>query len=186
MAMDVLAIPISTVASEATFSVGGRVIDPYRSSLVPDTVEKLICGGDWIRNRYGIKKKIEESNVPRLTDYGVCSAIFLSSSFENRVPETKTENPHTGPCPLHRTEVRTNWGLAPYIGPKSEADWDLVPYIGPKSEADWDLVPYIGPKSEADIGPKSEADWDLVPYIGPKSEAGWDLVPYIGPKSEAG
>ena len=29
MARDVLAIPISTVASEATFSAGGRVIDPY-------------------------------------------------------------------------------------------------------------------------------------------------------------
>ena len=38
MARDVLAIPISTVASEATFSVGGRVIDPYRASLAPDTV----------------------------------------------------------------------------------------------------------------------------------------------------
>lgn len=31
MAMDVLAIPISTVTFEATFNDGGRVIDPYRS-----------------------------------------------------------------------------------------------------------------------------------------------------------
>ena len=45
-----------------------------------------------------------------------------------------TYKAHTGPCPLHRTEVRTNWGLAPCIGPKSElTDWDLVPCIGPES-----------------------------------------------------
>ncbi|CAH1443857.1 unnamed protein product [Lactuca virosa] len=59
MAMDVLVIPISTVASKATFSVGGRLIDRYISSLAPDTVQKLICGGDWIRHRYGLKKKLK-------------------------------------------------------------------------------------------------------------------------------
>ncbi|GKB05846.1 zinc finger BED domain-containing protein RICESLEEPER 2-like protein, partial [Tanacetum coccineum] len=59
MAKDVLAIPISTVASEATFSAGGRVIDPYRSALKSSTVEMLLCGGDWIRQNYGIKKKVK-------------------------------------------------------------------------------------------------------------------------------
>lgn len=59
MAMDVLAIPISTVASEATFSAGGRVIEPFRSSLAPSTVQMLICGGDWIRGTYGLKKKLK-------------------------------------------------------------------------------------------------------------------------------
>nr|KAJ0193893.1 hypothetical protein LSAT_V11C800400750 [Lactuca sativa] len=60
MARDVLAIPISTVASEATFSAGGRVIDPYRASLGSDTVQMLICGGDWIRQVHGVKKKLKE------------------------------------------------------------------------------------------------------------------------------
>ncbi|GJW59762.1 zinc finger BED domain-containing protein RICESLEEPER 2-like protein [Tanacetum coccineum] len=46
MARDVLAIPISTVASEATFSASGRVIDPYRSALKSTIVEMLLCGGD--------------------------------------------------------------------------------------------------------------------------------------------
>ncbi|KAG6502725.1 hypothetical protein ZIOFF_035012 [Zingiber officinale] len=47
LARDILAIPITTVASEATFSVGGRVIDKYCASLAPATVEMLMCGGDW-------------------------------------------------------------------------------------------------------------------------------------------
>ncbi|XP_057775002.1 zinc finger BED domain-containing protein RICESLEEPER 2-like [Salvia miltiorrhiza] len=58
LARDVLAIPISTVASEATFSAGSRVLDPYRSRLGSDMVEILICGADWIRQLHGIKKPI--------------------------------------------------------------------------------------------------------------------------------
>lgn len=57
MASDILAIPISTVASESAFSAGGRIIDPQRSSLNPDTVQFLTCGEDWVRAHLGIKKK---------------------------------------------------------------------------------------------------------------------------------
>ena len=48
MARDVLSIPISIVASESTFSVGGRVIDQFRSLLRLNTVEALVCTRDWL------------------------------------------------------------------------------------------------------------------------------------------
>ncbi|GJZ13279.1 putative RNA-directed DNA polymerase [Tanacetum coccineum] len=46
---DILAIQISTVASEAAFSTGGRVLDPYRTRLSTTIVEALICTQDWVR-----------------------------------------------------------------------------------------------------------------------------------------
>ena len=49
MARDVLAVPISTVASESAFSTGGRVLDSFKSSLSPKIVKALICTSDWLR-----------------------------------------------------------------------------------------------------------------------------------------
>ncbi|GJZ53048.1 reverse transcriptase domain-containing protein [Tanacetum coccineum] len=49
MARDILTIQISTVASEAAFSTGGRVLDPYRTRLSTTMVEALICTQDWVR-----------------------------------------------------------------------------------------------------------------------------------------
>ncbi|XP_049388772.1 elongation factor 1-delta-like [Solanum stenotomum] len=50
MARDVLSIHVSTVASESAFSTGGRILDSYRISLSPKTVEALICTQQWIRS----------------------------------------------------------------------------------------------------------------------------------------
>ncbi|XP_071713300.1 zinc finger BED domain-containing protein RICESLEEPER 1-like [Rutidosis leptorrhynchoides] len=50
VARHVLAMPVSTVASESAFSTGGRVIDKFRSSLTPKTSEALICTQDWLRS----------------------------------------------------------------------------------------------------------------------------------------
>ena len=50
MAKDILAIPVSTVASESAFSTGGRILDAFRSSLSPLVVESLICTQNWLRS----------------------------------------------------------------------------------------------------------------------------------------
>jgi hypothetical protein len=57
MARDILVVPITTVASESSFSAGGRVIDPHRASLSTETVQMLLCGSDWVMALHGIKKK---------------------------------------------------------------------------------------------------------------------------------
>ena len=48
IARDVFSMPISTVASESAFSTGGRILDPFRSSLTPKIVEGLILTGNWL------------------------------------------------------------------------------------------------------------------------------------------
>ncbi|CAD6254767.1 unnamed protein product [Miscanthus lutarioriparius] len=45
---DVMAVQVSTVASESAFSAAGRVVDPYRSRLDPEMVHALICTKDWV------------------------------------------------------------------------------------------------------------------------------------------
>ncbi|XP_062144580.1 zinc finger BED domain-containing protein RICESLEEPER 3-like [Alnus glutinosa] len=61
VAKDILSTPITTITSESTFSAGGRVINPHRASLLTETVQKLLCGADWVRSIYGLKKKCGEN-----------------------------------------------------------------------------------------------------------------------------
>nr|XP_027120531.1 zinc finger BED domain-containing protein RICESLEEPER 2-like [Coffea arabica] len=60
MASDVLTIPVTTVAFESTFNVGGRIIDNWRASMSVETVKMLLCGNDWIRNLHRLKNKSHE------------------------------------------------------------------------------------------------------------------------------
>lgn len=43
------AVAASTVTSEYAFSLGKRILDPFRSSLTPKMVEALICMSDLLR-----------------------------------------------------------------------------------------------------------------------------------------
>ncbi|KNA23581.1 hypothetical protein SOVF_023130, partial [Spinacia oleracea] len=62
MARDVLAVPISTVASESAFSTKGRVLDNFRSSLSPVVVQGLVCNQNWLRAGpfQGVEECLEE------------------------------------------------------------------------------------------------------------------------------
>jgi len=48
MARDVLAIPVSIVASESAFSTGGLILDSFCTSLTPKMAEVLIYAQDWL------------------------------------------------------------------------------------------------------------------------------------------
>ncbi|XP_026378640.1 zinc finger BED domain-containing protein RICESLEEPER 2-like [Papaver somniferum] len=50
MARDILTVPITSVPSECAFSTAKRVLDAFRSSMKPKTVECLICAQDWLKN----------------------------------------------------------------------------------------------------------------------------------------
>ncbi|XP_021833421.1 zinc finger BED domain-containing protein RICESLEEPER 2-like [Prunus avium] len=50
IARDILAIPVSTVASEYCFSTSGRIISPHHSRLHSKIVEALMCARDWLWN----------------------------------------------------------------------------------------------------------------------------------------
>ncbi|XP_050238317.1 zinc finger BED domain-containing protein RICESLEEPER 2-like [Mercurialis annua] len=63
LARDILAVPVSTVASESAFSTGGRVLDDFRSCLTPKIVEALICTQDWLRDpskHVSVEQSLEE------------------------------------------------------------------------------------------------------------------------------
>ena len=49
MVREILATPVSSVASESAFSTGGRILDTYRSSLSPYMAEALICTQNWLK-----------------------------------------------------------------------------------------------------------------------------------------
>ena len=42
IARDVLTVPVSTVASEAAFSAGGRVVSTKRYNLSPEAIETVV------------------------------------------------------------------------------------------------------------------------------------------------
>ncbi|XP_071901103.1 zinc finger BED domain-containing protein RICESLEEPER 3-like [Coffea arabica] len=57
IAADILAIPVTIVASEATFNAKTRVIDSYRASLHSDTVQVLLCAGTGVESFIGSQRK---------------------------------------------------------------------------------------------------------------------------------
>ena len=52
LALDVFAVPVSTVSSEQTFSASGRILNERRTKLSQKMIEVLTCLRDWERSRH--------------------------------------------------------------------------------------------------------------------------------------
>ncbi|CAN0899662.1 Putative AC transposase [Linum grandiflorum] len=76
MARDILAVPITTVASESTFSTGGRILDSFRTSLTPTIVEALICARDWIKSDNS-KMVVDEEDLAEQIEFENGNTLFL-------------------------------------------------------------------------------------------------------------
>ncbi|KAL7208295.1 hypothetical protein ACSBR1_030115 [Camellia fascicularis] len=72
-------MPISTVASESAFSTGGRILDPFRSSLSPSMVEALKCTQNWLRSNLPISLRKAMDDVEEFEQYD-SGTLELSSS----------------------------------------------------------------------------------------------------------
>ncbi|CAL8076570.1 unnamed protein product [Prunus armeniaca] len=64
VANDIFAIHSSTVTSENVFSLGKRIVDPFRSSLTPKMVEALVCTYDWLRaDEFNLYKEPSDEEI---------------------------------------------------------------------------------------------------------------------------
>jgi hypothetical protein len=63
MAKDILTVPVSTISSESTFSMTGRIIEERRRKLRPDIVEMLTCIKDWEAAEARLQQAVEDKEL---------------------------------------------------------------------------------------------------------------------------
>ncbi|KAK2642059.1 hypothetical protein Ddye_023822 [Dipteronia dyeriana] len=80
IAKDAFAMPISIVAFESSISSGGRVLDPFRSSLTPKMVECLICIQNWLQAKYHRSQLEEEVMLAQNDDSSLENLQFIEDS----------------------------------------------------------------------------------------------------------
>ena len=70
-----LVVPVSTVAFESAFSMQGRILDSFRSSLAPEMVQSLICTQNWLQSSVQISLRQAIDDIELFEDYGKCNVL---------------------------------------------------------------------------------------------------------------
>ena len=63
MAKDILTVPVSTISSESTFSMTGRIIEERRRNLKSEMVEMLTCIKDWEAAESRLQQMVEDKEL---------------------------------------------------------------------------------------------------------------------------
>jgi hypothetical protein len=66
MAKDILTVSISTISSESTFSMTGRIIEERRRRLNAETVEWLTCIKDWEMAEARLRHSVEDQELEEM------------------------------------------------------------------------------------------------------------------------
>ncbi|CAN1339415.1 Putative AC transposase [Linum perenne] len=77
IARDLLTVPVTSVASESSFSIGGRLLDPHRSTLHSTTVESILCTKSWVHDELKIDSKISATALEG------CFTELIKDAMEN-------------------------------------------------------------------------------------------------------
>ncbi|CAL0309723.1 unnamed protein product [Lupinus luteus] len=91
MTRDILSAPITIIASESSFNIGGCILDKYQSCLLPENVEALLCTNDWLHGTPGPKDELclyleglaNANDVPSyVKENPFCQSAITSSHFD--------------------------------------------------------------------------------------------------------
>ena len=72
-----LVVHVSTVAFESAFSMGGRILDLFCSSLALEMVQSLICTQNWLQSSVQILLRQSIDDVELFEDYGKCNVLKI-------------------------------------------------------------------------------------------------------------
>jgi FPC/CPF motif-containing protein YcgG len=92
LARDLLAIPISMVASESIFSMVEQILDDFRTFLTPSIIQALICTQDWLRRStpINIEEDVEKLSKTRRRQFClfVYQYIFTCLHYQLQITYT--------------------------------------------------------------------------------------------------
>ena len=60
MVRDLLAMQVSSVASESAYSTSGRILEQYRSCLTHYLIEVLMCSEKWLKADTKFSEKVDK------------------------------------------------------------------------------------------------------------------------------